>query len=398
MNRLLRLAPLGFSLLAACHSDTKTGQSAATASKPVVTDAAVPALTNSPGAYYRQYRGLLPGAPDSITLDLLAAPRYSEGTEVTGVFGSYSGPDGHPYQLASRPTSADSVVLFDASQEAGTMYPNGTNWRLLRQGTALVGTYNGQPLRLREVHGAGVLPLVVRCYTDSIMAFPDVAKSPAAHLSFQALLPQTGNEVLSANILRDLRGDTLPNLAVPQLPQLWARHRADYQKLYREDAEAGRKNLHDASDDMPFGYGLRYEQQQSTYVLWNQAPLLSLSYYGYNYMGGAHGDYGTYAVTYDTRTGQRLRFADIFRPGSEAQLSKILDRAVRRTLHMPATQPLEENLFVKTMPVSHNVYLTSGGVVFVYLPYAIASYAQGEIPVFVPMADLQPLLKLQLAS
>ena len=399
MNCLLRLAPLGFSLLAACHSDTKTGQSAATASKPTATtDAAVPALADSPGAYYRQYRGLLPSAPDSITLDLLVAPRYSYGTEVVGVFGSYSGPDGHPYQLASRPTTADSVVLFDASPEAGAMYPNGTNWLLLRQGTALVGTYNGQPLRFREVHAAGVLPLVVRYYTDSIVAFPGVAKSPVAHLSFQALLPQKGNELLSANILRDLRGDTLPNLTVPQLPQLWARHRAEYQKLYWEDAEAGRKNLRGASDDMPFGYGLRYEQQQSTYVLWNQAPLLSLSFYGYNYMGGAHGDYGTYAVTYDTRTGQRLRFADIFRPGSEAQLSKILDQAVRRTLHIPATQPLEENLFVKTIPVTHNVYLTGGGVVFIYTPYEIASYAQGEIPVFVPMAELQPLLKLQLAS
>jgi hypothetical protein len=72
-NRLFSLSPLGFSLLAACHSDSKTNQSA-------TTEPAVPALADSPGAYYRQYRGLLPGASDSITLNLLAAPRQSNDT------------------------------------------------------------------------------------------------------------------------------------------------------------------------------------------------------------------------------------------------------------------------------------------------------------------------------
>ncbi|MDO7847135.1 DUF3298 domain-containing protein [Hymenobacter sp. M29] len=392
--------PLGLSLLAACHSDTKTTQTATTSdTPPVAADAASPALTDSPGAYYRQYRGLLPGTADTITLNLTVAPRRSDDTELAGAFGSYHGADGHPYELASKPTPApDSVLLFDVSPEKADNQREGANWRLRRQGTELTGTYNGQPLQLREVQPDGSLPLVVRYYADSIVAFPGVAKSPAAHLSLQVLLPKAGSTPLAENIMRDLRGDTLPNLAVSQFPQFWAKQRADYQKSYRADAEEGRKSLRGASDDLPFGYGLNYEDQQSTYVLWNQGSLLSLGFYGYSFTGGAHGNYGTLAATYDTRTGQRLRFADIFRPNFEAQLSKLLDAAVRRTLRIPTTQPLEETLFVKTMPVTHNVYLTGGGAVFIYTPYEIASYAQGEIPVFVPMAELQPLLKLQPAS
>jgi hypothetical protein len=398
MKRFLRVVPVGLGLLAACHSDTKTTQTATT-TPPATADAATPAIVDSPGSYYRQYRGLLPSTTDTITLNLTVAPRRSGDTELAGAFGSYHGSDGHPYQLASRPTPApDSVLLFDVSPEKADNQGEGANWRLRRQGPGLSGTYNGQPLQLREVTAASCLPLAVRYYADSIVAFPGITKSPAAHISWQALIPKTDSEPLGNNIIRDLRGDTLPNLAVPRLPQLWAKQRADYQKLYREDAEEGRKNLRGASDDMPFGYGLGYEQQQATFVLWNQAPLLSLGFYGYDYMGGAHGNYGTTAATYDTRTGQRLRFADIFQPGSEAQLSLLLDAAVRRTLRIPAAQPLDETLFVKTIPVTRNVYLTSGGAVFIYNPYEIASYAQGEIPVFVPLAELQPLLKLQLAS
>lgn len=71
----------------------------------------------------------------------------------------------------------------------------------------------------------------------------------------------------------------------------------------------------------------------------------------------------------------------------------MLDRAVRRTLRLPATAPLDETPFVEHMPVTHNFYLTRGGAVFIYPPYAVASFAQGEIQVFVPLSEMQPLLK-----
>ena len=71
----------------------------------------------------------------------------------------------------------------------------------------------------------------------------------------------------------------------------------------------------------------------------------------------------------------------------------MLEQSVRRTLKQPASVPLGQFLFVKKMPVTHNVYLTSGGAVFIYTPYEIASYAQGEIRLFVPREQLQPFLK-----
>lgn len=59
---------------------------------------------------------------------------------------------------------------------------------------------------------------------------------------------------------------------------------------------------------------------------------------------------------------------------------------------IPAGQQLDGPLLVKKIPVTTNLYLTSGGAVFTYGPYEISACAQGEISVFIPMADLLPLL------
>lgn len=397
MNRFLRCVPLAVGLLAACQSNQKTDQTAATDPAKATTQPAAPAApADSPGASYRQYRGLLAGASDSITLDLTTAPRLTNDEMMAGSFGSYYGSDGHPYALASLPSAApDSVLLFDVSPEMTETQREGANWRLVRQGDDLVGTRNGQPVRLRGVRPA--LRLAVRYTTDSVVAFSDVKKSPVAHIGLQTLVAGSTPAALNENILRDLRGDTIAGRPVPPLAMLWREQLTQYRKEYLEDAAASRKDAR-ADDDLPTYYGLRYDEQQSTYVLWNQAPYLSLAFYSYSYTGGAHGNYGTITATYDTRTGQRLRYEDIFRPGSEAQLSKLLEKAVRRALHIAAPDPLDGPLYVKTMPVTHNVYLTGGGAIFTYTPYEIASYAQGEIPMFIPLAELQPLLKAPLAS
>ncbi|MBD2770537.1 DUF3298 domain-containing protein [Hymenobacter sp. BT664] len=353
---------------------------------------------------YRIYQGTLPGSPDTITLHLFQ--ERASGFATTGLYASCHRADGHPYELVGR-ASADSLLLWgDVGQEdARARAEAGPRWRLLCQGRTLVGTHNGQPIRLREAFPLNSLAFAAPGFSDSIIAFPGITKSPVARISLQALLPKqrtvqpwpfespSPDLTLSINIMRDLRArnGALPNHPAPELSQIWDEQRTSYQKTYFEKVQAKPGNMLLAAlspEDFPY---YEFQQHQITYVLWNQAPLLSLGFYTYRYEGGAHGGYGTDVATYDTRTGQRLRFADIFRPGTEAQLSQLLEKAVRRALHITG-QSLEERLNVETLPVTHNVYLTSGGAVFVYAPYEIASYGDGEISLFISQADLQPLL------
>jgi len=337
-----------------------------------------------------------------VTLHLVAAPRSFDATGTVGHFGSYYGLDGHPYTLQGQPSAApDSVVLFETSPEKA-IDPNGPTlyWRLRRQPGRgdLAGTVGGQPLRLRLVQpAAGGLTFAVRYFADSAAAFPKEVKSPRAHISLQALLPVGGEarlrERLLDNMLLGLRGDTLDGLPPLDLTALYKQHRQQFFKEYREDAADTRPAAADTAGVGAYAPGLSYEDQTNTYVLYRQTNLLSLGFFHYNYSGGAHGIYATTGASYDLRTGRRLRYDDIFRPEAAQQLPALLGQAVRPLVGLAATDPLDKQLFVKQMPVTHNVYLTTGGAVFIYQPYEIAAYAQGEVRVFLPLAKIRALLR-----
>jgi hypothetical protein len=387
--------------LAACQSQTNQQATTDQATTPSAALVAPAIAINLPGAAYWVYRALLPGQADSSTLHLVASPGSYATGKATTYFGSYYGPDGRPYTLNSQPTTADSIVLFNTSSENATG-PDGDsqNWRLRRQPGrgGLVGTVGGRPVQWRLVPPmAGALTFAVRCFADSGAAFPKEAKSPQGHLSLQALVPVGGPEAvrqtLAMAILRDLRGDSLDGLPTLPLPAFYQKQREAFFKDYREDAAASRPAPADTAGIGPYGPGMRYEDQTATYVLYQQGNLLSLGFFHYNFSGGAHGNYGTTGASYDLRTGRRLRYADIFRPTAEAQLSALLGQAVRPLVGLAPNEPLDKQLFVKQMPVTHNVLLTAGGAVFTYQTYEIAAYAQGEVRVFVPLAKLRPLLR-----
>jgi len=383
--------------LAACHSQTH--QPATTeAARPLAPGEAAPTPTvaDSPGASYRVYRGLLPGQADSITLHLVTAPQPRYDTHGPSSQGSYYGADGHPYELASQPSAPDSLVLNDYSPEHGAG-PTGQapTWRLKRQPDgSLAGTVGTQAVRLRPAAPAGGLSFAVRCFTDSLAAYPkEPATSPKARIYVQALMPTGGpaavREQLQAGILRVLRGDTLDSAPAVALPALFRQQRDTLFAGYRTDVAEILKNME--PDERPSAT-LNYDDQTASQVLYQAGDLLSLGFFNYTYSGGAHGMNTTTAASYDLRTGRRLRYDDIFLPAAQAQLPALLAQAVRPLVGLKPNEPLSQTLFVTKMPVTHNVFLTAGGVEFIYQPYEIAAYAQGEVRVFLPLAQVRTLL------
>ena len=395
MKHLLR-SVAGLLALSACHSQTQPTTANAPAATPP-SPAAPPAVAaDSPGASYRVYRGLLPGQADSITLHLVSAPQPRYDARGLSRYGSYYGPDGHPYEMQSLSSAPDSVVLTDLSLEHSGPIREGNYaqpvWHLKQQadGSLAGSDASGQPLRLRRVGSPGGLTFAVRCLADSLAAYPQQADSPKARFNLQVLVPMGNPAALAATMLRDLRGDTLDGLAAPTLPALYQQQRDTFYKEYRAD-------IADMLANTPAGerpsLTLNYDDQQSTSVLFHQGSLLSVGFFSYSYSGGAHGSNGTTVASYDLRTGRRLRYDDIFLPTAATQLPTLLAQAVRPLLGLKPTELLEKSLFVAKMPITHNVCLTSGGAIFCYEPYEIASYAQGEVRVFVPLAQLRPLLR-----
>ncbi|MCR5889012.1 DUF3298 and DUF4163 domain-containing protein [Hymenobacter sp. J193] len=395
-TRFLFIGALSLAALS-CRSRSADADQNTTTSPPA-TAPATTAMPDSRGATYAQYRGVLPGSADSITLHLQTWPSRPGDTETEGLLGTYAGSDGQPYQLGGRGSaSPDSVVLIDFSPEhAPKPGANGPAWRLRRQGRALVGTWDGKPVQLRLAHPAGSLAFRSVFLQDSVVAFPKLSNSPRACLSVLALEPAAAgaaSAALVAHVVRCLRGDTLPDAPVPALASFWQQRRRTHAQDYRQDMAPMHPAAGDSTDYPEFGIGLNYEEQHFAHVLWNQAPLLSLGFYHYSFTGGAHGNYGTTVASFDTRTGRRLTYEAIFRPGSDEKLRPLLAAALRRAYQLAPGASLSEVIFEEPLSVTHNVYLTSGGAVFIYVPYEVAAYAFGEIRLFVPLRDLRGLLK-----
>lgn len=383
--------------LAACQSTPSQPQraTAPVAAKPAASADTTGAVASTPGAAYRVFRGRLPDQTDSVTVQLVTTPaRFVDLQGSTGHHGSYYGPDGHPYELRGQPSlTPDSLLLDDERSERAPR-----TWRLRQQPDgSLAGTLDGQAIRLRLVPTpASRLTLAVRCFADSLAAFKNPVHSPKARIFWQALVPTGDSPVLrrklAAAILRDLRDDTTATRQPLPLPTQYNQERTTFFKDYREET-AELASSADTADFGSYRASLNYTSQQASYVLFREGNLLSLAYFGYDYAGGAHGNYGTTGASYDLRTGRRLRYTDIFRPEAARQLPALLAVAVRPLIGLGASEPLDKELFVKQMPITHNVFLTTGGVEFIYQPYEIAAYAQGEVRVFLPLGRVRTLLK-----
>lgn len=385
-------------LLTACNSNSDSSAGSAATNSAPATAAAPVGPPDSPGTWYRQYRGLLPGTTDSITVHLQNLGDTPAESTLGPVVGFYATAEGKPFELSgSLGNTPDSLYLRDESAEVIGDREAGPQWQLKQEGARLVGTRGGQAVVLRRVQPPVGIDFRSKTFSAVVLARPNQPQdSVAGRVSMQALIPVSGagKEVLAANIARGLRGDSVESKAAPALEAVWKEQSATFTRDYQKEvgplvAKAKAKKPGEYSPQA----ALAYEQASNTYVLWNDGNLLSLGYFGYDFSGGAHGMYGTYVRSYDARTGHALSYDDIFRAGTKKQLEGILGQYARPALGLKPTETLTSELSVSTLPVTRNVYLTSGGAVFVYLPYEIASFDQGEIRVFVPMSALRPVLK-----
>ncbi|MCR5003741.1 MAG: DUF3298 and DUF4163 domain-containing protein [Bacteroidales bacterium] len=117
-----------------------------------------------------------------------------------------------------------------------------------------------------------------------------------------------------------------------------------------------------------------------------------LSYFAYvsSYSGGAHGIYYDLYLNLDATTGHPITLSDVFiDPSSEELKASITAKAARdeRTFE---DLSLTGNAAVEP---SSQFELTNDGIIFIYEPYEIGSYAAGVIDLKFSYYELQNLLK-----
>jgi len=155
----------------------------------------------------------------------------------------------------------------------------------------------------------------------------------------------------------------------------------DYTSMY----ESGEAEVSDVFSN--------WEVYDALTVLFQKNNLMGLISAGYDYTGGAHGNYGASNYVYDFEAGKLLSLEDIFSINYEQTLEAAINREIRAEFELADDASLADNgFFVEVVPVTQNFMLSESEITFHYNIYEVAAYAVGSITVSIPYSDLSDII------
>jgi hypothetical protein len=162
---------------------------------------------------------------------------------------------------------------------------------------------------------------------------------------------------------------------------------ADFKK---DNSELKRDDVADG------GWSYSLDWNEVVMPVYNDNKIMVLSSYIYTYTGGAHGNYGTGFYNYDLVHRKQLSLSDLVSTAGIKALPKLLEKNYKLANGIPKEKSLTDaGLFVDTIPVNDNFIFTPGTLMFDYVPYEIASYADGEVKIYIPIEQIKEYLKPQ---
>lgn len=146
-------------------------------------------------------------------------------------------------------------------------------------------------------------------------------------------------------------------------------------------------------DASAMGMSLSASQQQYIGVMYENNATITLGNFISVYTGGAHNNYNTTLVNLDKRTGKEITLKNILTEEGIKKLPDYLDSAARKQFDIHNQKPLDQNnFFVTKINPSENFLITSNAIFFLYAPYEIKSFADGEIILRIPFPILEKYL------
>ena len=147
--------------------------------------------------------------------------------------------------------------------------------------------------------------------------------------------------------------------------------------------------------EMP-DYAVAWKQTNEVKVILNSPLILSLEFFDYNFMGGAHPNTEIAYENFDTQTGDKIYLQDLFVNNYEEVLNKIGEKKFREARSIPSNKNFDSigfwfdnNKFVLT----DNFALSKNNLVFLYNSYEVAPYAMGRTKIEIPYGELKDIIK-----
>jgi Protein of unknown function (DUF3298)/Deacetylase PdaC len=343
---------------------------------------------------YRHFRGTVGDFP--VTMDIVETRTLRNNVlDLPRISGFYSYDKYQvPMSLYGTIDEEGMVQLEESGQATATGVFKGT----FNVDSTFTGTWRDTlkkieyKFSLRQITNDGAIALDVYPFEDSLKLVENKADSPQAEFSMDALLPAKNTEesvftFLRTEIFKVLKGDSMTqDYSNLQLRDIQRSVRDTFFKTYKSELKEY------LLDSVP-SVMMNYAQSTSMEVVSNADGLLSLGFKNYMYAGGAHGNHNTKFVTYDLKNKKVLTLDDVFKPNYQKALNAAVMRAARRYFGVKPNQSLEGSALVAKVEANTNYAIGKKGILFNYEPYEIASYAQGEIELFVPFDDVKSILK-----
>lgn len=330
---------------------------------------------------YRRYTGTVAGQP--VVLHYM---QY--GIMVTCQY--YYVQQGKNISLYNTTDNAHSSPLIFVERPETERKENLATWQVVIEADSMKGEWISSdrettyPILLKEDFSNGAQQFSIVCMTDSI-SFTDSLPEPKASAGYEVLLPvgdDEGTRFVRTSIYNCIGCDSIEGDDMKScLDGLKTKYFADYRHV--SDAE---KKLYTTAAS--FG---NWSEQTNFWVVYNDDGMIVLNHHVYAYTGGAHGNYSSSYLCIDARDKKLLKLDDILQADT-ARLVILLEKEARQLYNIQDEAPLYENMLTEELYIPEQFYISNKGITFVYGIYEVASYAEGEISLFIPYSKIMNML------
>lgn len=365
-------------LIAGCHSTEKKTSTNDTAAHEAVSRR-IAVQEHLPNSFYKRFQGII--GERNVVLNLSRI-----GNNFTGTY-DYNGTQVN--LITDTIINQDSIILTESG--LGDRYsddtPAGPKLQLKWTGTFLSGLRvqgkDKSSIRLEETYPEGSYTFNIASYQDSIKALPKLKDSPQAVINYEYLMPAGKNpEVLWLD--KQLK----KIMEIPNAPSWDAGIKADA-KSYLSGYRTEITSMKDEEDRL--GATANYSRSQYLYMQYNGGGFAIVKHLFDSYSGGAHNNYATTLYCFDVKNQKHLALTDVVNIDS-VSLQKLVEKNFRIQYKVKPGEALTTQLFDDHLAANKNFFFDTNGIAFLYNPYEVASFAQGQIVVSVPYKDLKKYL------
>ena len=287
----------------------------------------------------------------------------------------------------------DSLILSENSFNSSYFEQNPKQPKLLLKwtGNGFTGTWqNGEktksyPILLNEKYPDGSYEFSTGIYEDSLKANTNQVNSPVAQISFEYLkansTDETGNWLnTQLKKIQNVKPSVDREIGFKTIASAYFN---DYKSQIAEQQKNGRND--------GFQAWMNYTNNSQQSILYNNNGYIVIDFLADAYTGGAHGNYSSTLYNLDVLNKKQLVLSDLVKIDS-GTLQNLLEQNFKKQYNIKVGESVGTVLFDNYLKPNNNFYFNGNGLAFMYNPYEVASYAQGQIVVYIPFIELKPYL------